>query len=81
LFAAAAEIAGTRTVLLPAEGGLTIHEAFSRLCRMFPEFRKLDGRLLFAANAEYAGPEFVLHGGDELALITPVSGGSDSGAG
>jgi molybdopterin converting factor small subunit len=48
---------------------------------MFPEFRKLDGRLLFAANAEYAGPEFVLHGGDDLALITPVSGGSDSGAG
>jgi molybdopterin converting factor small subunit len=38
----------------------------------------MEGRLLFAANAEYAGPDFVLHAGDELTLITPVSGGATS---
>jgi molybdopterin converting factor small subunit len=45
---------------------------------LFPTLHEMEGRLLFAANAEYAGPEFVLHPGDELALIPPVSGGATS---
>jgi len=78
LFAGAADIAGARTIPLATEDPLTIGEAFLQLCQRFPTLRDLDGRLLFAANEEYAGPEFVLHAGDELALIPPVSGGATS---
>lgn len=78
LFAGAADIVGTRTFLLATESPLTTKEAFLRLCQSFPTLREMEGRLLFAANAEYAGPEFVLHPGDELALIPPVSGGATS---
>jgi MoaE-MoaD fusion protein len=34
------------------------------------------GGLLYAVNREYAGPEDVLHDGDEVAVIPPVSGGA-----
>ncbi len=30
---------------------------------------------LFSVNQEWAPPDFVLHGGDELAVVPPVSGG------
>lgn len=78
LFAGAADMVGARSVSLEIEEGLTIREAFLRLCHRFPALREMDGRLLFAANAEYAGPESLLHAGDELALIPPVSGGATS---
>lgn len=78
LFAGAADIAGTRTILLAAEDTFTIGEAFLRLCYQFPALGQMEGRLLFAANAEYASKECVLHPGDELALIPPVSGGASS---
>ena len=78
LFAGAAGSAGARTIVLPADGPLTIREAFLRLCHLIPALCEMDGRLLFAANAEYAGHEFVLHPGDELSLIPPVSGGANS---
>jgi len=78
VFAGAAGIAGTTSVSLGITGPLPIREAFLSLCRQFPALREMEGRLLFAANAEYAGPGFVLHAGDELALIPPVSGGATS---
>ena len=76
LFAGAADIAGRRTFSLVAEDPLTVREAFLRLCHLFPALREMEGRLLFAANAEYASDELVLNAGDELALIPPVSGGA-----
>jgi molybdopterin synthase catalytic subunit len=78
LFAGASDLAGARRALLPAEYPLTIEEAFRLLCGSFPRLAEMEGRLLFAANAEYAGLDFVLHAGDELALIPPVSGGAGS---
>lgn len=76
LFAGAADVVGTRKLLLPVDRPLTVRDAFLRLCESFPDLRSMDGRLLFAANAEYAGNEFLLHADDELALIPPVSGGA-----
>jgi len=78
LLAGAAEIAGSRTVLLPVKGPLTVRDAFELLCDRFPAFREMEGRLLFAANAEYAASECYLYPGDELAIIPPVSGGAPS---
>ncbi|MEO6197940.1 MAG: MoaD/ThiS family protein [Dehalococcoidia bacterium] len=76
LFASAAERAGVRMYSLEYGGTLTVREAFLRICLRFPRLGSMDGRLLFAVNAEYAGDSTVLHGGDELCLIPPVSGGA-----
>ena len=78
LLAGAAEVAGARTIFLPAKGPLTVGMAFSLLCDRYPAFREMDGRLLFAANGEYAPADCRLYPGDELAIIPPVSGGATS---
>jgi molybdopterin converting factor small subunit len=76
LFAGAADAAGVHTYSLGFGGTLTVREAFLRLCFRFPRLSSMDRRLLFAVNAEYAGDSTVLHAGDSLCLIPPVSGGA-----
>jgi len=78
LFAGAADVTGVRMYSLECGGTLTVREAFLRLCRLFPQLRGMDGRLLYAVNAEYAGDSTVLRAGDGLCLIPPVSGGATS---
>jgi molybdopterin converting factor small subunit len=78
LFAGAADIAKTRSLSLHVDEPLPVREAFLSLCSRFPALREMEGRLLFAVNAEYAGPELRMHAGDELALIPPVSAGATS---
>lgn len=43
----------------------------------FPRLGELAGSLLFAVNQQIAGPLDVLHEGDEVAFMPPVSGGMD----
>jgi MoaE-MoaD fusion protein len=43
----------------------------------FPRLGELAGSLLFAVNEQIAEPLAVLHEGDEVALMPPVSGGTD----
>jgi MoaE-MoaD fusion protein len=43
----------------------------------FPRLGELAGSLLFAVNQQIADPLAVLHEGDEVALMPPVSGGVD----
>jgi molybdopterin converting factor subunit 1 len=43
----------------------------------FPRMGELAGSLLFAVNQQVADPLAVLHEGDEVALMPPVSGGMD----
>lgn len=43
----------------------------------FPRLRDLAGSLLFAVNQQIAEPLAVLHEGDEVAFMPPVSGGMD----
>lgn len=43
----------------------------------FPRLGELSGSLLFAVNQQIAGPLAVLHEGDEVAFMPPVSGGMD----
>ncbi|TAM80657.1 MAG: molybdopterin synthase [Acidobacteria bacterium] len=43
----------------------------------FPRMGELGGALLFAVNQQIAGPLAVLHEGDEVAFMPPVSGGMD----
>ncbi|MEX0929659.1 MAG: MoaD/ThiS family protein [Balneolales bacterium] len=46
-----------------------------RLCDELPEIHKYRSHIRLAVNREYVDPSVILHDGDEVALITPVSGG------
>jgi ThiS family. len=76
LFAGAAEVAGVRAWRLQVEDGMTVQDAFLALCYAFPPVSSFAGRLLFALNTEYAGPQALIRPGDEVCLVTPVSGGA-----
>lgn len=44
--------------------------------RMWPSLKEMRGEYTFAVNREYSvGNDVCIKGGDEVALITPVSGG------
>ncbi len=75
LFARLSELAGTRETEVELGEGMSVADAFGALCRRYPGLADYDGRLMFAVNSEYVSGEHRLRGGDELALIPPVSGG------
>jgi molybdopterin synthase catalytic subunit len=72
--------AGSRELRLPA--GATVADALERLGEQDAPLGELLTRMPVstAVNREYAGVGTVLQAGDELAVIPPVSGGSESGA-
>jgi molybdopterin synthase catalytic subunit len=71
LFAGLRERAGAAQVELELPEGAVVGDALERMRGL------TDGiPVVMAVNHEYAGPGDPLHGGDEVALIPPVSGGS-----
>ncbi len=77
-FARLSELAETRETEVEVGEGLTVADLFATLCSRFPGLSDYEGRLLFAVNAEYVQPSYPLRGGEEVALIPPVSGGADA---
>jgi MoaE-MoaD fusion protein len=71
LFAGLRERAGASIVELELPEGAVVRDALERL-RAIAQ----DVPVVMAINQEYAAADAPLHGGDELALIPPVSGGS-----
>ena len=55
--------------------GTTISGLVATLGRDYPAIAAAARHLVAAVNAEYVEPDTVLHPGDEVALIPPVSGG------
>jgi molybdopterin converting factor subunit 1 len=47
--------------------------------KRFPRLGELAGSLLFAVNQQVADPMHILHEGDEVAFMPPVSGGMTDG--
>ncbi len=76
LFARLSEIAGERKTEVEVGEGLTVREAFRLLCLRHPAMAAYQDRILYAVNEEYVSADHALRGGDELALIPPVSGGA-----
>jgi molybdopterin synthase catalytic subunit len=71
LFAALRERAGTAELELELPDGAVVGDALERMRAL------TDGvPVVMAVNHEYADPGAALHGGDEVALIPPVSGGA-----
>jgi MoaE-MoaD fusion protein len=71
LFAILRERAAADEIELELPDGARVSDALDRVGHL------TDGlSVVMALNQEYAEPEAELHGGDEVALIPPVSGGS-----
>ena len=63
-------------VVLPEDENV---ESLRRLCESrFPRLCSAGGSLLIAVNREIAQGTTILHEGDEVAFLPPVSGGADS---
>lgn len=75
-FAAAAQAAGCREARGPW-AGMTAGQVLTHLKTEYPGLEQLGATLAIAVNREYASPDTVLASGDEVALIPPVSGGSE----
>lgn len=79
LFATLRELAGRSSLELELEDGATVDDALTAL-RGYDELERAIGstHLVVAVNREYAPGTHVLESDDELALIPPVSGGSQA---
>ena len=75
LFALYRERAGRKTLLVQLPEGATVVDLVSEVRRQFPILAPPDVQIVVAVNADYAGQETVLHQGDDVCLIPPVSGG------
>jgi molybdopterin synthase catalytic subunit len=77
LFAILRERAGRDAIEIELDEGATVSEALAELAGL-PELADALEHLpvRMAVNRDYAGPETPLTGGDELALIPPISGGA-----
>ena len=79
LFAVQRELAGTREVGLELRAGATIADAWDALVERHPVLAPGRTSVRFARNSVYASADEVLADGDEVAMIPPVSGGSEAG--
>lgn len=75
LFAQCADIVGSRELSLNLEDGSTVGELVEHLVDKHPPMAGLVRSMMLSVNQEYVESEQILHDGDEVALITPVSGG------
>ncbi len=74
-FAAARDGAGTSTGQLELPEGASVHAALALLVQRHAALAGLRASLRLAVNEEFVQEAAVLHDGDRLALLPPVSGG------
>ena len=75
LFSVLKERVGEPELLVEARDGLTVREALDALADRHPAIRDHRRFIRAAVNRVYAPESATLSPGDEIALITPVSGG------
>jgi MoaE-MoaD fusion protein len=74
-FAIVKERAGVGEVPLDLPDGANVAAAEAALKEKIPAIAVFLGRAAYALNREYVDAATLLHDGDELAVIPPVSGG------
>lgn len=74
-FSVLAEKRGLREETLEFPSGITVENVVDSLTESLPDISKYISSLRIAINKEYAPENTTLHHGDEVAFITPVSGG------
>lgn len=77
LFAILRERAGVSEFKIECPEGSLVSHAVAQIQQRFPIIAAYCNRAAYAVNCSYAQANTILHDGDELALIPPVSGGVD----
>jgi len=72
------EIAGCERETVELGDAATAGELYSKLQQRIPRLQEFRGAIALAVNYEYSDGKTALHDNDEVALIPPVSGGSDA---
>jgi molybdopterin converting factor subunit 1 len=75
LFARLREIAGTSELTRTVQEGATARTVWDQLTMEFPALGVYTPAISCAVNEEYARFPAMLHDGDEVAFLPPVSGG------
>jgi molybdopterin converting factor small subunit len=76
LFAGLYQTVGKRQIDLVVPDGGTIADLHESLGAAHPLVKPILPAIVAAVAEEYVGIDYVLHEGDEVALIPPVSGGA-----
>lgn len=74
-FSVLAEHRGKRTESVTLTSGTTAHDLVTYLAGAMPILEKYRPFIRIAVNQSYVDDDISLRDGDEIALITPVSGG------
>jgi molybdopterin synthase catalytic subunit len=77
LFASLRDAIGERNLCLELRDGATVDDLRARLSEQYPAVRAMLKSTVFAMDDEYVAFDERLREGAEIALIPPVSGGSD----
>jgi molybdopterin converting factor subunit 1 len=75
LFAILRERSGQTELSLEIPRESPVSSVAEQIAAELPAIRDFLPRVAFAVNREYVSRDAILHDGDELALIPPVSGG------
>ncbi len=75
LFGQLKDIVGREEEVLDLEPEAKLSALMSQYGRRFPKFQALAPSIACSVNQEYAGSSAVLHEGDEIGFLPPVSGG------
>mgnify|MGYP003708772321 FL=1 len=74
-FALYRERAACKSHLLTLSEGATVADMTLEIRKLFPRLAPPEVKIVVAVNADYAEPGDLLHQGDDVCLIPPVSGG------
>ncbi len=75
LFGQLKDMIGRQEDSLELEPGASLSTLIAHYAQRFPLFQGLTGSIACSINQEYAPVSTVLHEGDEVGLLPPVSGG------
>ena len=74
------DLAGRGSDLIEMPEGASIRDLLAHYEAQIPRLKQVLPSLALAVNQEYAGPDAKLKSDDEIALLPPVSGGTDESA-
>lgn len=70
------DITGSAAETLELDSGSRLQSVFDHYAARFPRLRELAPSIVMAHNRQFSSPQTPLEDGDEIALLPPVSGGS-----
>lgn len=76
LFSTYREIVGAEEISWTADSGTTVRSFQDAFLQAHPKLDAHRGSMMIAVNYSIAEPSTLLHDGDEVALLPPVSGGA-----